>query len=144
MKNFNNLQSSNSKMLYAVWSFKDRLDSVDPETLDMHEYVQYMEQKETPIYLRQGRLIVEITDDKLDRWLSQDVHKLKSIVSNDRCWSCFYLDKTDFREFKHYLADLIATGNVYIDELQQMMQVYKKLKEIDLDNFAGFVYVCEV
>lgn len=136
-----------SKKLYAVKTFKDTLDSVDPKTLRTHECVQYMSEKQEPIYLRQGTMIADSFDDELDAWLKHDSRKSEKTpteVAKHLCSNCFYLNQSEFRELRNYLADKIASRRVYIDEFQNMTQLYKKLKSVEnhLEDFAGFVYVC--
>lgn len=135
------------RILYAVKSFRDPLDRVDPETLRTHECVQYMVEKQKPIYLRQGTMIADFFDDELDAWLKQDSHRLEFVpieVVKYLSSNCFYLNQSKFRELRNYLADKIASRRVFIDELQNMTRLYKKLKSVEkhLEDFAGFVYVC--
>lgn len=133
-------------VLYGIKSFKDPLDSIDPETLRSHECVQYMVEKQKPIYLRQGTMIADFFDDELDAWLKQDSHRLEFVpteVVKHLSSNCFYLSQSRFRELRNYLADKIASRRVFIDEMQNMTQSYMKIKSIEnhLEDFAGFVYV---
>lgn len=106
------------RILYAVKSFRDPLDRVDPETLRTHECVQYMVEKQKPIYLRQGTMIADFFDDELDAWLKQDSHRLEFVpieVVKYLSSNCFYLNQSKCRELRNYLADKIASRRVFID-----------------------------